>query len=327
LTNDLPLRSGSAGDAVRDIQHRLTALGYDTADDESGTYGAATERAVYGFQERRGLRADGICGLQTWTSLVEAGYRLGDRLLYLAAPMLRGDDVAELQQDLGALGFDAGRVDGIFGPRTQDALEHFQRNTAITVDGVCGPDTVAALRRVARGADGAPTVAVVREMEAMREAPHQLAGRRFCIGETGGLAALADALGRALTNAGAVVAVLHHPDESVQADEANAFGAEAYLGIAVRDDAGCAAYFYAAAAFESIGGRRLAELALEVLTAQPFVPAGECAGMRMPILRETRMPAVLCEIGPAPMIVEHTGELARTLTLAFSRWVESPVDR
>ena len=42
--------------------------------------------------------------------------------------MLRGDDVAELQQDLGALGFDAGRVDGIFGPRTKDALEQFQRN-------------------------------------------------------------------------------------------------------------------------------------------------------------------------------------------------------
>jgi N-acetylmuramoyl-L-alanine amidase len=312
---------------VRDVQRRLNSLGYDTGDDEQGSYGGATERAVLGFQERRGLRADGICGQQTWTSLVEAGYRLGDRLLYLAAPMLRGDDVGELQQDLGALGFDAGRVDGIFGPRTRDALEQFQRNTAITVDGVCGPDTVAALRRVARGTDAGPTVAVLREVEAMREAPHQLEGRRFCVGETGGLGALADAIGRALANAGAVVAVLHHPDESVQAEEANAFGAEAYLGIAVREDPGCATYFYAAAAFESIGGRRLAELALEVLTAQPFMATGECAGMRMPILRETRMPAVLCELGPAQIVVEHTGELARTLTLAFSRWVESPVDR
>jgi N-acetylmuramoyl-L-alanine amidase len=327
LTNDLPLRSGSAGDAVRDIQRRLSSLGYDTGGDKPGSYGAATERAVLGFQERRGLRADGICGLHTWTSLVEAGYRLGDRLLYVAAPMLRGDDVEELQQDLGALGFDAGRVDGIFGPRTKDALERFQRNIAVTVDGVCGPDTIAALRRVARGADAAPTVAVVREMEAMREAPHQLEGRRFCIGETGGLGALADAIGRSLTNAGAVVAVLHHPDESVQADEANAFGAAAYLGIAIREAPGCATYFYAAATFESIGGRRLAELALEVLTAQPFVAGGATVGMRMPVLRETRMPAVLCEIGPPSVVVEHTGELARTLTLAFSRWVELPVER
>jgi N-acetylmuramoyl-L-alanine amidase len=192
---------------------------------------------------------------------------------------------------------------------------------------VCGPDTVAALQRVARGADVAPTVAVVREVEAMREAPHMLKGRRLCVGETGGLGALADAIGRALTDAGAVVAVLHHPDESVQADEANAFGAEAFLGVAIRDEPGCATYFYAAAAFESIGGRRLAELALEVLQGLSFVVDGSSAGMRMPILRETRMPAVLCEIGPASAVVQHTGELAQTLTLAFSRWVESPVDR
>jgi N-acetylmuramoyl-L-alanine amidase len=312
---------------VRDIQRRLSSLGFDTGGDEPGAYGAATQRAVLGFQERRGLRADGICGQQTWTSLVEAGYRLGDRLLYLAAPMLRGDDVEELQQDLGALGFDAGRVDGIFGSRTKEALERFQRNIALTVDGVCGPDTIAALRRVVRGADAAPTVAVVREMEAMREAPHRLEGRRFCVGETGGLGALADAIGRSLTKAGAAVAVLHHPDESVQAEEANAFGAEAYLGIAIREAPGCATYFYATATFESIGGRRLAELAFEVLIAQPFVAGGASAGMRMAVLRETRMPAVLCEIGPPSVVVEHTGELARTLRLAFSRWVELPVER
>ena len=67
------------------------------------------------FQEHRGLRSDGVCGPQTWSALVEAGRVLGDRLLYYRNPMLRGDDVATLQRQLGALGFDAGRVDGIFG--------------------------------------------------------------------------------------------------------------------------------------------------------------------------------------------------------------------
>jgi len=312
---------------VRDVQRRLSSLGYDIGGDTRGVYGAPTEHAVRDFQQRRGLRVDGVCGDQTWASLDEAGFRLGDRLLYLAAPMLRGDDVGELQQDLGALGFDAGRVDGIFGPRTKDALEQFQRNMAIIVDGVCGPDTIAALRRVARGADVAPTVAVVREAEAMRDAPHRLESRRLCVGETGGLGALADAVGRALTDAGAIVAVLHHPDGSVQAEEANAFGADAFLGLAVKPDPGCALYFYAAAAFESVGGRRLAELALEELSDESYVSDGALAGMRIPILRETRMPAVLCEVGPATVVVEHTGELARTLTRAFTRWVEAPADR
>src|SRR3954469_321163 len=221
----LPLRPGSTGDAVRDVQRRLQGVGLDVAGDAPGSYGAATEQAVRAFQERRGLRVDGICGPQTWSSLVEAGYRLGDRLLYLLGTMLRGDDVYDLQRELGSLGFDAGRVDGIFGPRTLEALLGFQRNAGVTTDGICGPATLEALRRVTR-VDGAPTVARLREVEHLRDAPRDLGGRRIAVGETGGLGALADAVGRALQAAGAHVWVLHHPDESAQATEANALGAE-----------------------------------------------------------------------------------------------------
>ena len=237
------------------------------------TTATATEQAVRQFQEQRGLRIDGICGPQTWGSLVEAGYRLNDRLLYLRAPMLRGDDVSELQEDLGALGFDAGRVDGIFGPRTVAALEEFQRNAGLTIDGICGPDTVAALRRVVRPAGSSPPVVSVRETQRLLDAPRELLGRRVGIGETGGLAALADAVGRALVEAGAVVAVLHHPDESVQAGEANAFNAEAFLSLALCAEGRCSTAYYAARAFESIGGRQLAELVLDEVGGDVFPPA------------------------------------------------------
>src|SRR5205807_4048981 len=120
------LRRGATGEAVRDLRHRLAQAGHDTGPDEPGTFGEGTEVAVRAFQERRGLRVDGTCGPQTWASLVEAGFRPGDRLLYYTSPMLRGDDVAELQRRLGALGFDAGRVDGIFGEDTQRAVLEFQ---------------------------------------------------------------------------------------------------------------------------------------------------------------------------------------------------------
>ena len=45
--------------------------------------------------------------------------------------MQRGDDVADLQQRLSTLGFDTGRVDGIFGDRTSRALAEFQRNAGL----------------------------------------------------------------------------------------------------------------------------------------------------------------------------------------------------
>ena len=72
-------------------------------------------------------------------ALVEAGYRLGDRSLYLHSPMMRGDDVADLQLRLGGLGFDAGRIDGVFGPDSARALLDFQRNTGLATDGIAGP--------------------------------------------------------------------------------------------------------------------------------------------------------------------------------------------
>ena len=104
---------------------------------------------MHSFQSQRGLRADGVCGQQTWSSLVEAGFRLGDRLLYRRSPMLQGDDIAEVQRRLSGLGFDPGGVDGIFGESTHVALSEFQRNVGLATDGICGPRTLSELTRVA----------------------------------------------------------------------------------------------------------------------------------------------------------------------------------
>ncbi len=242
--------------------------------------------------------------------------------------MFRGDDVAELQRRLGALGFDAGRVDGIFGPQGAAALEEFQRNTGLTADGVCGPATISAIGRLGvRAADGA-SVAGLREKEALRCAPRPLAGHRIAIGETGGLAALAAALARNLQQAGAVTAVLHHPDGSRQAAEANGFRAQIYLGVRLSATPACVACYFAVPGFESSGGRRLAELVVEDLTvraAAPLEAPGTVRGMRRAILRETRMPAVICELGPPMALVRGGAGVASALAGALGRWVASPL--
>jgi len=54
--------------------------------------------------------------------------------------LLRGDDVATLPRLLEALGFDAGRVDGIFGPDAAAVPSDFHRNVGIAVDDrILGP--------------------------------------------------------------------------------------------------------------------------------------------------------------------------------------------
>lgn len=304
-------------------------MGYDWGDDIGGSFGAATEDAVREFQTERGLRCDGVCGDQTWSALVEAGLELGDRLLYYKRPSLRGDDVAELQRHLGALGFDAGRVDGIFGPQTDLALKDFQHNVGLTVDdGILGPETLRMLLRVSGRAQGSDVVAEVRERQRLRESPRTLINRRVVVGETGGLAALADSIRRSLVRAGCFVFTLHDPDESVQARQANRLSGEVYLGLRLEPETpGCGTdYFVGYNGIGSEGGRRLAETVQVVLPAALAIPDRGVRGMRLAVLRETRMPAVLIELGPPSVVVEHGVAVASALARALALWVSSPCD-
>jgi len=59
-------------------------------------------------------------------------------------------DVAALQTALRGLGFSGVTVDGITGPRTQAAVRAFQRRRGLPADGALGPRTMAALGRGGR---------------------------------------------------------------------------------------------------------------------------------------------------------------------------------
>ena len=242
--------------------------------------------------------------------------------------MLRGDDVAELQQRLSALGFDTGRVDGIFGDLTSAALGEFQRNVGLPVDGIAGASTVAELLRFGTRHDDTELVASVRDRERLRQGPRTLAGRRVAIGEEGGLDATVAALRRLLVSHGAVVTTHHHPDGSIQASEANAGAAEVYIGLRlVAGEDHCSTAYYAGYRYSSPGGRRLAELLQERLTTSLGLPDGGSRGMSLPLLRETRMPAVICEIGPATVVVEQAATIARAVVEALAEWVGPPGTR
>ena len=262
-----------------------------------------------------------MCGEQTWAALVEAGWRLGDRLLYRRSPMLRGDDVAELQRRLGGLGFDAGRIDGIFGDRTAEALAEFQRNSALTVDGICGPASLSALQRLRSARTGGDPVVSVREREAVRQGRAGLAGRWVAVGHTGGLDALVSAVGRTLRTAGAEVLILWDPDGSAQAGAANEAEVDAYLGFSlVPDRPGLSTAYYSGFRYESPAGRELAGLVQAAAAPALGVADLGVQGMSLPVLRETRMPAVLCELGPAVAVVQGMGAVASAVGQAVTDW-------
>ena len=87
------LRLGARGEAVRQLQRDLAALGFFLAAD--GDFGPATQKAVRDFQRAHGLAADGIAGPETLATMARlappAANRLGpvERLLVALSALLR----------------------------------------------------------------------------------------------------------------------------------------------------------------------------------------------------------------------------------------------
>jgi N-acetylmuramoyl-L-alanine amidase len=285
---------------------------------------AATTASVRGFQEARGLHTSGVCDEQTWLALIEAGWQLGDRLLVLTAPQLRGDDVVALQTMMSHLGFDCGRPDGILGPATTRALADFQRNSGLAVDGICGPKTVRMLEVLSRQSGGGPGVASVRERVAMQFGEGSLATQRLVIGQFGGLSAIARSTARALREQGATVMSTDEYEAAAQAAAANRFGASAYVGFEARADASSTVSYFGVPTFESVGGR---SLAIRIVTGLADVSIAEprIQGMRLPVLRETRMPAVLCSLGPVRDVVDSTDSISSAIVAAVTSWTADPL--
>lgn len=352
------LTQGARGDAVLDVQARLTALGYRIDPSEHGEFGPSTQRAVQEFQQRRHLLVDGVIGEDTWGELVEAGYSLGDRLLYLRYPYDRGDDVRALQAALNVLGFDVGREDGIFGQRTDRAVRQFQRNVGLPPDGIVGSTTIEAVARL-RPVGPGPGLSTVREGEALRRMAASLQGARIAVDAGHGPAdpgaegpsglreadatfVMAEDLAAELQRRGAAPFLVRDrdsdPPSSDRASTANDLGAEVLVSLHLNSHPeaaaeGASTYYYGREGWSSQAGQRLAEIIQELLVSRLGRKDGRTHPKSLPLLRETHMPAVHVE----PCFITNPNEesllkderfrrdLAQALTDAIERFFGRPL--
>lgn len=127
---------------VRALQNRLHQLGF-YGGPADGVWGSTTQSALERFQRSRGLEVTGTLNPATANALgvesMPAAHQanLGQPLDPAVA--------RNIQRRLGQLGFYNARVDGVMGPATKRALEHFQESRGLAVTGDLNPTTIAAL--------------------------------------------------------------------------------------------------------------------------------------------------------------------------------------
>ena len=143
---------GDTGEEVVQVQQCLTAQGlfFGAID---GYYGDDTVAAVKNFQRAVGFTADGICNYATFELLHAAAYdeidittlMNGNSATYLK-PGDTGTQVTSLQNLLINRGYLSGTADGVYSSKTAAAVKNFQAENNLRIDGLCGSDTINALK-------------------------------------------------------------------------------------------------------------------------------------------------------------------------------------
>ena len=147
-----PLKKGCTGDDVKELQTRLTVLGYYKGK-VSGEYLDATEEAVRAYQEANGEEVTGVADVDTLAVLLQASEESSDTTdtstvmqgtIEYTERLAKGSTgtlVKQLQTRLTELGYYSGPISGNFLGKTMTAVKTLQKQNGVTVDGIVGEVT------------------------------------------------------------------------------------------------------------------------------------------------------------------------------------------
>ncbi len=138
------LTKGVESTEVYMLQKHLAELDFFNVE-PTGYYGEITEYAVMNFQRTYGLYPDGIAGSDTLGLIDEI---LFDRVLKEG---MSGEEVMGLQENLVDLGFLHVEATGYFGELTHRAVIDFQKANGLSMDGIAGKETLAAIHNLMDG--------------------------------------------------------------------------------------------------------------------------------------------------------------------------------
>ena len=242
---------------------------------------------------------------------------------------MRGDDVAALQSQLSEMGFNCGRVDGIFESDTESAVMEFQKSVGVKVDGSCGPATILSMMRLKKIVSGGTPIALRDATNRAQKGP-SLSGKVIVIdpSDSPELFDLTQRLEGRLIALGVNVFITRtnssSPSESERIERANSASADLVISLHldryINEKAhGVATYFYGSDSHgvHSIVGERFATLVQREICARTDLLNCRTHAKTWDLLRLTKSPTVRIELG----FESNPGDVKRVSDPAFRETV------
>ncbi len=322
----------ASNDVVAQVINTLVRLGFLTS--PTPELNSLAVDALKAFQQERGLVISGEINENTLVALEEARWKLGDRVLLLnPQKLMRGDDVATLQTRLIEMGFDCGKADGIYGPRTEGAVKEFQKSVGEKTDGNCGPATIMSLMRLVKTVSGGSPVA-------LRDSAHRavrgpaLANKVVVIDPSADNSDREIAFDIAQRLEGRLIALgvtvfltrsaANNPSDLDRIYLANKSAADLFISLHTdnyknESAHGVATYYYGSElhGVHSVVGERFATLVQREITARTDLLNCRTHSKTWDLLRLTKAPAVRIDLG----YLSNPGDQKRLADLTFRETV------
>ena len=133
-----------SSDEILDLSNKIQAAGYHFPAD-SFECKSLVELFLNDYSLEKTISKENL-----WFELLNQGYDLGDRILNFSNPVLRGSDIEELQEMLSRLGFYSDPINSEYTKDLMKAVETFQENRGLSVDGVVGLNTAVEIKKLIR---------------------------------------------------------------------------------------------------------------------------------------------------------------------------------
>lgn len=141
---------GERGAHVTNVQKYLRAAGFDPKH-TNGVFDERTRGALAAFQRKAKVPVTGEVDTKTWRALRKSLMSATGAASPAQRLNERSGAVKASEALLKKLGFNPGKIDGLFDRRTEKAVRAFERSQGLTVNGAIGAGQLTQMKKLAKG--------------------------------------------------------------------------------------------------------------------------------------------------------------------------------